>query len=143
MFLLPDNAHYAVHENANLLADYGGVEPTPVDPLAVAMAGIRARRARGKAVDAALAEFGNLALSVNNAVRIGGLGLDDDEKRVEQLLRDRPHTLAQLYAVEGLTEQTVRMTVYALYVAAALTASKPIGGSARPAPPSGTPAAGA
>jgi hypothetical protein len=120
MFLLPPATRYAIYDGVSLLADYGGPELTPSDPLRVVMAGARARP-HALEVGAVVGQLGSRLLGIDPTVHLEGLGLTDDEQRVEQLLRDRPRTLAELNSTPGLTSSTVRLTLYALTLAGALT----------------------
>jgi hypothetical protein len=119
MFLLAPETEYAVYDRVNMLADYGGPELTPSEPLRVVMAGVRARP-HAPEVEATVRELGDRPVSIDPTVTVEGLGLVGDELRVEQLLRERPHTLAELQATEGLNPTLVSMTLYALTLAGAL-----------------------
>jgi hypothetical protein len=120
MFLLPPETRYAVYDGLNLLADYGGPELAPNDPLRIVMAGVRARP-HALEVGAVIGQLGERPLAINPTVNIEGLGLMDDERRVEGLLRERPRPLRELLATEGLAPSVVRLTLYALTLAGALS----------------------
>ena len=120
MFLLPAEARYAVYDGVNLLGDYGGPELTPSDPLRIVMAGVRARP-HALEVGAVIGQLGDRPLTINPTVNIEGLGLIDDERQIELMLRERPRPLRELLATEGLAASVVRLTLYALTLARALT----------------------
>ena len=104
----------------NLLADYGGPELTPCDHHRLVMAGVRACP-HDPEIDATMAQLGDRPLSLAAEANTEGLGLSDDELKVEKMLRERPRTAAELLAAEGVKEGVVRITLYALVVAQALS----------------------
>lgn len=115
LFELPAETRYAYYNNANLLANFGGPELTPCEPLAAIMAGVRLR-ANDPMVDATLLRIAGRPLALHIDAELRRLQLQRDERSVVDLLRARRMTLAEILDAGVAQERIVRLTIYALAI---------------------------
>ncbi len=119
MLSLSDDCRYAYYDNVNALADYGGLELTPVDPLALIMTGLRMMASRSL-VSSALARLAPRPLKIRSSANIERLKLSRDEFAVAQALRERPTPLTELVADRPGGQRTTLLTIYALMITRSL-----------------------
>jgi curved DNA-binding protein CbpA len=115
LFELPAETRYAYYKDLNLLANFGGPELTPCEPLAAIMAGVRLR-ANDPMVDATLLRIAGRPLALHIDAELRRLQLQRDERSVVDLLRARRMTLAEILDAGVAQERVVRLTIYALAI---------------------------
>lgn len=115
LFELPPETRYAYYKDLNLLANFGGPELTPCEPLAAIMAGVRLR-ANDPMVDATLLRIAGRPLALHIDAELRRLQLQRDERSVVDLLRARRMTLAEILDAGVAQERVVRLTIYALAI---------------------------
>ncbi len=134
LFELAGDTRYAYYKDENLLADYGGPELTPTEPLSVIMAGIRLM-AGDPLVDTTLGKIQGRPLALHLDAEMKRFQLTRDEQSVVDTIRTRKMTLRELVLANVAQERVVRQTVYALVVTRHLdlgVAAKPPVGLGRP-----------
>src|SRR5690606_27306893 len=138
MLKLPPTTRYTFYADHNLLADYGGPELTPVEPIALIMTGARILGAT-ELVEQTLKRLGPAPLRLRREAAVDKLALKDSERKVVELLRVRALTLQELLAREVTHPQIVRHTIYALLITRYLKLGDqqrpPLGGDRPPIPP--------
>jgi curved DNA-binding protein CbpA len=115
LFELPSDTTYAYYDGENQIANYGGPELTPCEPLAVIMAGVRVR-ARDPIVDATLERLAARPLGLHIDADPRSFDLQPREAAVVDVLRTKRLTLAELIAAGVADERVVRSTIYALAI---------------------------
>jgi curved DNA-binding protein CbpA len=126
LFELPQETKYAYYAGENLIADYGGPELLPVEPLAVIMSGVRSR-AGDAVVDATLGRVAGRPLALHNDAEVRRFELHRDEAAVTDLLRGRRMSVSELIDAGVAQERVVKTTLYAL----AITRSLDLGAGGR------------
>ena len=127
LFELPAETRYAYYDSHNLLANWGGPELTPCEPLAVIMAGIRLR-ADDPLVDATLERISGRPMALHLDADMRRFELTRQETAVCDLLRARRMSLGDLLQAGAAPERVVMLTVYAL----AITRHLDLGVAGRP-----------
>jgi hypothetical protein len=115
MLQLGGDTLYAFYSGRNLLDDYGGPELVPADPLALILSGVRFREG-DPLIDHTLGRLGKLPLGLHPRADVSRLGLQDHERRVVDLLRERPRSLAELVEARVAPPEIVKRTIYALAI---------------------------
>ncbi len=110
LFDLPPATAFGFYET-NLLESWGGPELTPVDVLAVLMAGVRLHPDMAR-IDAALASLDNRSVKLHADGDFKRFQLDDRARGVVDLLRFKPMTLAALLKAGIGPEPVVRQVLY-------------------------------
>lgn len=116
---LSDECQYAYYDKVNALADYGGPELTPVDPLALIMTGLRLM-GRSPLVSTALSKLATQPIVIRDSADIERLRLHADEAAIALSLRASPMPLGDLVAERPGKERMTLVTVYALMITRSL-----------------------
>ncbi len=132
---LTEACTFAYFDGVDGLVDYGGPELTPVDPMALIMAGLRIM-GKSPLVSAALAKLGSQPLVTRGSANFERLRLHADEMAVVDALRARPAPLSELVAERPGKERVALLTVYALVITrnleAGLMQKPPVGHDVAP-----------
>ncbi|MEM6789510.1 MAG: DnaJ domain-containing protein [Myxococcota bacterium] len=131
---LPPTTKYAFYASENFLDEYGGPQLFPVEPLGLVMEGVRGL-GRGHTLLQTLHKLGAAPLRLRREADLKRLHLDEEERRVVELMRVRPMTLRDLVEREVAPVAVVQRTVYALVIARYLN----MGGNQKPPVASGRP----
>ncbi len=127
LFHLPDETAYGFYADTDLLARWGGPEPTVVDALSLVLPGVRARPF-DRRVDAGLRALGDAVLRLDVRGDFKRFRLMDRAKGVVEILKARPMPLSKLTSAGVADELDVRLVVYAFL----LTRHLDLGGGRAP-----------
>jgi hypothetical protein len=119
-FQFNPTTRYAFYDEEDLLADYGGAQRVPCEPLSLVMMG--ARFASDAAIEQVLSSLGNGMLSLHAEAEPERLGLEDAELAIVTRLRESPTTLAELRGT--FDSDDVSLTTYALVITRSIDLSE-------------------
>lgn len=114
MFSLPPETVYGYYDGRNYLERWG-LEPLPLDPLAILTAGVR-RFPNTQAISDTLVRLQDRQLRLHLDSKAARFRFDGKEQAVADVLRLKPQSLAALLASEIADLETVRRVVYVLTI---------------------------
>jgi hypothetical protein len=130
MMRLPPDTRYAYFDGVDMLADYGGAAPCPIDPLQLVMMGVR-KYVSYDTIDGILPRIANTPLALHPLADPERLGLKDDERRVVDLIQRSSLTLNQMLASGHVDADVGQRVMYALVITRCVDLSdqtrKPVG----------------
>ncbi|NUO50933.1 MAG: DnaJ domain-containing protein [Polyangiaceae bacterium] len=131
LFELDPETRYAFYADYNLLANYGGPELTPVEPLSLIMTGVR-MRSDDPLVEATLQRLGKRALGLHIDAEVKRFEFRKEESAVVDLMRIKKMSVEDIIGHGVAHESVARLTLYVLAVTrhieiAGVTGRPPIG----------------
>ncbi len=138
LFLLPEDTAYGFYEQRNLLDSWGGPELTPVEVLALILAGVQVNPPKTR-IEAALVTLGDKPIKLHVDGDFRRFQLNDRSRGVVDLLKMKALTATQILNAGVTSESEVRQILYTFL----LTRHLDLGGSLVPpvgyAPPEAVP----
>lgn len=115
MFRLPPATRYTYFADVDLLADYGGAQLTPCEPLSLVMMGVR-KYLPPSALEDVVGRVARSTLRLHPRSDTDRLGLKDDERAIVDRLRASDLTLEALLLLPGVDAVLARRVLYALLI---------------------------